>query len=59
MKNTFIESSISHTKKIIGTTLFLSACSSSLALFNVQQANAQSFGGNLEQIQHRFFRLER
>ncbi|BAY84101.1 hypothetical protein NIES267_35970 [Calothrix parasitica NIES-267] len=50
MKNTFMKSSISHAKKIIGTTLFLSICSSSLALFNIQQANAQNLGQNLEQI---------
>ena len=50
MKKTFIKSSISHAKNIIGTTLFLSVCSSSLALFNVGQANAQNLGQNLEQI---------
>jgi len=50
MKNIFIKSRIYRAKKIIGTTLFLAICSSSLALFNISQANAQSLGQSLEQI---------
>ncbi|MDY6900856.1 MAG: hypothetical protein SWZ49_22660 [Cyanobacteriota bacterium] len=48
--NRFVDSKASPTKNIIGATLFLSIFFNFLGLFNVQQANAQSLGQNLEQI---------
>lgn len=50
MINGFIGSKNSRTVKILGNIFFLSILFNFVSLFNVQQANAQNLGRDLEQI---------